>query len=41
LVFLRIDVHATGDDHVGLAVGEIEKALVIEIADVAERPTSA
>src|SRR5436309_12043808 len=34
---LRIDVHATRDDHVRLAVGEVQVALVVEVTDVADR----
>ena len=42
LGFLRIDVHAAGNDHVGLAIGQIEEAVFVEIADIAERrPASA
>ena len=37
LGLLRVDVHAAGDDHVRLAVGEVEEAVVVEVADVAER----
>jgi len=37
LGLLWVDVHAARNDHVGLAVGEIEKAFGVEIADVAER----
>ncbi len=37
LGLLRIDVHAAGDDHVGLAVGEVQEAVGVEVADVAER----
>ena len=33
----RIDVHAAGDDEVGAAVGEEEVAVVVDVADVAER----
>ena len=33
----RIDVHAAGDDQVGAAVGEEQVAVVVEVADVAER----
>src|SRR5207247_2376625 len=32
----RIDVDATGDDHVRLAVAQEEPALVVEVADVAD-----
>jgi hypothetical protein len=35
---LRVDVHAAGDDHVGLAVGEVKVAVLVEVADVTERP---
>ena len=37
LHFLRIDVHAARDDHEGLAVGEIEISLRVELAHVTER----
>ena len=37
LGLLRVDVHAARDDHVALAVGEIQKTFGVEIADVAER----
>ena len=40
LGLLRVHVHAAGDDHVRLAVGEVEEAVVVEVADVAERATS-
>ena len=33
----RIDVHAAGHDHVGLAVAEEEVALLVDVADVADR----
>ena len=36
LRLLRIDVHAARDDHVGLAVGQIEISLGVEIADVTQ-----
>ena len=32
----RIDVHAAGDDHVGLAVAEEQVAVLVEVADVAD-----
>ena len=32
----RVDVDAAGDDHVGDAIGDVEVALLIDIADVAE-----
>src|SRR5262245_51806484 len=31
----RIDLHATGDDHVFLAINEVEVAFVVEIAQIA------
>ena len=34
LRLLRVDVDPTGDDHVALAVGQIEIAVAIKIADV-------
>ena len=37
LGFLRIDVHAAADDHERLAVGQEQEAVVVEVADVAER----
>ena len=37
LGLLRIDVHAAGDDHVGLAVGQVQVALGVDIAHVAQR----
>ena len=37
LGLLRVDVHAARDNHVGLAVGEVEKAFIVDIADIAER----
>src|SRR5690606_39849847 len=37
LDLLRIDIHAAGDDHIGLPVGQIEEAVLVEIADIAER----
>ena len=33
----RVDVHAAGDDHVRHAVGQVEVAVVVDVADVAER----
>ena len=33
----RIDVHAAADDEVRAAVGEEEVAVVVDVADVAER----
>ena len=36
LGFLRIDVHSTGDDHVCLAVGEVQEPVGVDVADVAE-----
>jgi hypothetical protein len=36
LGLLRIDVHAAGDDHERLAVGEVEEAVVVDVADVAD-----
>src|SRR6516164_1992214 len=41
LGLLRVDVHPARDDHVGLSVGEIEVAVLVEIADVAERRPAA
>ena len=37
LGLLRIDVDAARDDHVRLAVGEVEIALLVQVADVADR----
>src|SRR6185437_11004557 len=37
LRFLRIDVDAYGNDHEGLAVGEVEIAVGVELADIAQR----
>ena len=37
LGLLRVDVHAAGDDHVRLAVGEVEVAVLVDVADVADR----
>ena len=37
LRLLRIDVDAARDDHVGLAVGQVQVALGVDVADVAER----
>jgi hypothetical protein len=37
LDLLRIDVHAAGDDHEALAVGEEQIAVLVDPADVAER----
>ena len=37
LAFLRIDVDAAGDDHEGGAVGEIDVAVLVDAADVADR----
>ncbi len=36
LRFLRVHVHAARDDHVRLAVGEVEEAVLVDLADVAE-----
>ena len=36
----RVDVHAARDDHVRHAVGEEQVALVVDVADVAERASS-
>ena len=41
LGLLRVDVHAAGDDHVRLAVGEVEVAVLVDVADVAERRPAA
>ena len=41
LGLLRVDVHAAGDHHVGLAVGEVEVAVLVEVADVADRRPAA
>src|SRR6266446_3265164 len=38
---LRVDVHASGDDHEGSAVGKMEEAVIIDIADIANRAHSA
>ena len=32
----RIDVHSAGDDHVLLAIADVEEALFVEIRDVAD-----
>ena len=32
-----VDVHAAGDDHVGLAVADVQVALVVPVGDVADR----
>ena len=37
LDFLRVDVHAARDDHEVLAIGEVEEAVGVDVADVAER----
>ena len=37
LGLLRVDVDAARDDHVGLAVGQVEVAVLVEVADVADR----
>ena len=37
LGLLRIDVHAAGDDHVRLAIGQVQVAFRVHMADVAER----
>ena len=34
---LRVDVHAAADDHVSLAVGQVQVAVLVEVADIAER----
>src|SRR6516162_1387142 len=39
--FLRVDIDPAGDDHEGRAVGEIEIAVGIDIADVADRAHAA
>ena len=36
LAFLRIDVDAAGDDHERGAVGEVDEALLVDMADVAD-----
>ena len=36
LRLLGVDVDAAADDHVGLAVGQVEEAVLVELADVAE-----
>ncbi len=36
LSLLRVDVHTAGDDHEGLAVGEVQEVVLVEIADIAE-----
>jgi hypothetical protein len=36
LALLRVNVHAAGDDHERGAVGEIEVAALIDIADIAD-----
>ena len=36
LDLLRVDVHPAGDDHEGLAVGEEQVAVVVEVADIAD-----
>jgi hypothetical protein len=35
LGLLRVDVHPAGDDREGLAVGEKQEAVLVEISDVA------
>ena len=40
LGFLRIDVHATRHDHERAAIGEVEVALVVEVAHVADASPS-
>ena len=35
--FLRIDVHASGNDHEVLTIGEVQVTVRVEIADVTER----
>ncbi len=37
LGLLRVDVHAARDDHVRLAVGQVEVAVGVDVADVADR----
>src|SRR5690349_7868638 len=37
LDFGGVDVHAAGNDHVGLAVADVEVALVVPVGDVAYR----
>ena len=37
LGLLRVDVHAARDDHVRLAVGEEQVAVLVDVADVADR----
>src|SRR3546814_1511299 len=34
--FLRIDVHSAGDDHEALAIGQIEEAIFINFAHIAQ-----
>ena len=34
--FLRIDVHPTTDDHETFAVGEVQKTVVVDVADITE-----
>ena len=37
LDFLRVDVDAAGNNHVGLTVGQIQIAVLIKITDIAGR----
>ena len=37
LGLLRVDVHPARDDHVGLAVGQVQVTLGVDIADITER----
>ena len=37
LGLLRVDVHPARDDHVRLAVGQVQEAVGVDVADVAER----
>src|SRR5262249_3145313 len=32
----RVDIHSTGDDHVALAVADVEVSLVVPVGDVAD-----
>src|SRR5712672_848419 len=41
LAFLRVDINAARDDHEGRAVGQIEKTVAVDIADVADRAHAA
>ena len=36
LGFLWIDIHSTRNDHVRLAVSEVQELVVVEVADIAK-----